>query len=471
MKPSYFYLYPQNVFIESPKYRFKNTNATNQPLFKRQLSKLQCEKASIYIHIPFCKGLCHYCPYYKLPYQSDKVSNYFDLLLKELALYKQNLPAQKLKISTIYFGGGTPSVLSIDQISSIFADLNQTFNIQADTEITFEGEARSLLSQGKIFHLKKMGVTRISYGVQTFDPKIRQNENLLTSFKQIQRCADLIHENEIDLAFDLMFGFSGQTYESWSDTLQKAFKLNGDQIYVWRTFFNSYPHRKDIKHHLTLNLPTIEERYKMHLLLLDQMREAGYIQDNIVTFRKKDKPVYWFDDQRSQSPVTIALGSSSMGQFGGMGYYNIADIEKYEQYLQKGNFPFMSVYEKVDYNQHPEYRIIYDLTVVGVMRKADYNWGEIEKTYGKRIKKLKEKYLVFENQHELRLSDLGKFWATNLSSHFYTNKDIFQLFIKIFQIMANPGFDFQIKNLPSMFSNLYKTMDYSLRNDTIINLK
>ena len=178
--------------------------------------------AGIYIHVPFCKRRCHYCNFYSMA--SDRHKPFFkDVLLEEIRLQKEYLEGQP--ISTIYFGGGTPSLLSADEINVIIDEIEQHFKLDEDPEITLEANPDDVNSQW-VRNIANTAVNRISMGVQSFHDDDLHYLNRIHSASEAEAAIKRIQDGGISkLTIDLIYGIPGLTIEKWEQNLEKFFAL------------------------------------------------------------------------------------------------------------------------------------------------------------------------------------------------------------------------------------------------------
>jgi len=170
----------------------------------------------LYIHIPFCKKKCNYCDFVSVPANNELISRYIEALCLEMKKY------ERAKVSTIYVGGGTPSVLSNENISALFSAIYKTLDCSETREITVEGNPESLAFE-KLAVLKSLGVNRLSIGVQSFDDAELSRLGRVHSEKDFVNCygnARVLGFNNIGL--DLMYGISGQSFWQWKKKSYKS---------------------------------------------------------------------------------------------------------------------------------------------------------------------------------------------------------------------------------------------------------
>ena len=164
--------------------------------------------AGIYIHIPFCKKLCYYCDFYHV-ITSEKNSVFVDALLKETALRKDYLEEET--VSTIYIGGGTPSVFSIKELSDILNQINKFFRVEENCEITIELNPDDV-NQDYMEGLKKLNINRISLGVQSWrDPDLKMLNRRHNSEQAAAALTEVFNAGFNNVTIDLIYGIPGMT--------------------------------------------------------------------------------------------------------------------------------------------------------------------------------------------------------------------------------------------------------------------
>lgn len=171
----------------------------------------------LYIHIPFCDGKCAYCSFYSVPYTEAMGDAYLDALTKEIRGERSSIGSE---LSTVYFGGGTPSVLSVPQLSRLAGLVTREFQLDENVEWTVEGSPNTL-TEDKSALLIDAGVTRISVGIQTFDDSVLSGLNRRHSGDDARKLLEhLVGTNRLDAGCDLIAGLPGHTSESWKNDLQ-----------------------------------------------------------------------------------------------------------------------------------------------------------------------------------------------------------------------------------------------------------
>ena len=229
----------------------------------------------VYIHIPFCEKKCNYCSFCSFNLLKAK-KEYIKSLIKEVKfLYKNE------KLKTLYFGGGTPSLLEEKELEEIL----NCFNFDSNTEITLELNPHNI-SLEKIKNFKSLGINRLSIGVQNFNDDILKTIGRTHSKKEIYNTINFIQKAEIEnFSIDLMYGLPNQTIKSWEETLKEAIKINPKHISLYGlkiekgTYFYKYPPK---------NLPSLDIQAQMYELAIKELGK-DFIHYEFSNFAKDEK--------------------------------------------------------------------------------------------------------------------------------------------------------------------------------------
>ena len=187
----------------------------------------------IYLHVPFCKKRCHFCAFYLVLHDKQRVESFLQAIEREISLYASQPGMRERTVSTVYIGGGTPTVLSPGQLAAIFSRIRSGFSLSQQCEITVEATPDSLTDQYADF-LQQAGVTRVSIGVQSFDQQERTMLGLsgtvaeAISGVQIAKQAGFTNIN-----LDLIYGIPTQTVQSWEMTLTQALELDPSHLSLY----------------------------------------------------------------------------------------------------------------------------------------------------------------------------------------------------------------------------------------------
>lgn len=292
--------------------------------------------AGIYLHIPYCKQACHYCDFHFSTNLNTK-SDLIEAILKEIELQKEYLDGEI--IETIYFGGGTPSILDTQELISILTTIEENFAIDEHPEVTLEANPDDLTNE-KLNELKSAGINRLSIGIQSFDDKILKSFNRAHDAKMassaIQEAQQLGFEN---ISIDLIFGVPSQSVEDLRNDLRQALKYNTQHISIYgltieeNTVFGKWEKQKKLT-------PLDEDMAARHLeVIMERLEEAGYIQYEISNFclqgfESKHNSSYWYGKKY------LGIGPAAHSYNGTERQFNIPHNIKYIKKLQANELSF-----------------------------------------------------------------------------------------------------------------------------------
>lgn len=346
----------------------------------------------VYIHIPFCLKKCNYCAFCSFAELSN-IENYIDSLMKEIKFHYKNE-----KLNTIYFGGGTPSLIKEEYIEEIL----NCFNFDKNTEITLEANPNSL-SLEKLVEYKKIGITRLSIGVQSFNDDLLKIMGRLHDKKDIYKTIENIDKAGFkNYNIDLMYGLPYQKTDDWIKTLDEAVKLNPYHISLYglklekgTNFYKNYKNSNI--------LPSLDIQADMYNIAIEKLKEK-YIHYEFSNFAKsknyisKHNTAYW------KRYNYYGFGLSASGFIDNKRYTNTF---KFKEYLAN---PLQKEYEILTKQNEIEEEIFLGLRLAeGIDFKylnKKYNI-DIEQIYGNLFNKyLKSEHLV-KTECGIRFSKKG----------------------------------------------------------------
>ena len=238
--------------------------------------------AGIYIHVPFCSSRCIYCDFYSTTYGMEMRSAYVEALCREMAERKQELNGQE--ISTLYFGGGTPSLLSLEQMGKIVHALREHFNFSPDMEMTLESnpdDVTSNLADGWI----SLGFNRVSLGLQTFDDDIlrllRRRHTSATAKLAVQTLRDAGFNN---ITLDLIYGLPRQSFKIWQNDVQQLLSLPVKHLSAYALSYEPGTVLTRMRDKEEISEAEEEIIRKMYLYLIEASAKAGFEHYEISNF-------------------------------------------------------------------------------------------------------------------------------------------------------------------------------------------
>lgn len=372
--------------------------------------------AGIYLHIPFCKQACYYCDFHFSTSLANKPA-FVEALQKEIALTKDYLQGEKIK--TIYFGGGTPSLLSSDELKRILDTLMKYHEVEPDAEITLEANPDDL-NLKKISDLASSPVNRLSIGIQSFrdeDLKLMNRaHNAGQADYSVKAAQDKGFEN---ITIDLIYSIPGLSMSDWKENLRKAFELSVPHISAYsltiepRTVFGNYAKRGLLK-------PMEQEQSsEQYLLMLEQMRLNGFEQYEVSNFCKpgfesKHNSSYWHGEKY------LGLGPSAHSFDGNSRQWNISNNSVYLKSLAEGKLPFER--EELSNNTRlNEYLMTGLRTKKGIdLFRIQTEFGfDMRADYSDLIQELLSDNKIQLNQNILWLTDSGMLMADRIASDFF----------------------------------------------------
>ena len=282
------------------------------------------EPASIYLHVPFCRSMCWYCGCHtSVTKRDDPIATYTAGLRTEARLVAETI-GQRMPISHVHFGGGTPTIMPPETFVDLVGALRYSFFVLPDAEIAVEIDPRTL-TEPMVEALGFCGVNRASLGVQSFDPAVQRAINRLQSFEQTAAAVERLRRVGVGrINFDLLYGLPLQTVDSCLDTVAKCVELRPDRFSVF-----GYAHVPSFKKHQRKiaedSLPGSTERHLQAETIAEALLDAGYVRigldhfalpgDSLAIARQDGRLKRNFQGYTDDSADTlIGLGASAIGR-------------------------------------------------------------------------------------------------------------------------------------------------------------
>ena len=308
----------------------------------------------MYLHIPFCRKRCHFC-YFRVytDKNSDEINLYLDTLVRELELYT-HLPAYAGRpLNFIYFGGGTPSFLSSQQLESLVSRLTRLMPWKDAEEITFECEPGTL-TEHKLTAIQQMGVTRLSLGIENFDDTILEVNGRAHRSAEIFRSYDFARKlNFPQINIDLIAGMLGESEENWAACVARAIAMEPDSITIYQM---ELPYNttisKDVLKGLgqfTQPLASWATKRRWVKEAFASLQAAGYhIGSAYTAVRNPSKTRFIYTDRLWQGADMLALGVASFGYISGVHVQNLDSWEAYNAAVKEGRVPLSRAYRPTE---------------------------------------------------------------------------------------------------------------------------
>ena len=387
-----------------------------------------CEKKELelYVHIPFCVRKCAYCDFLSAPADTQERTLYIDALTEEIRARKNDFTAYR--VSTIFLGGGTPSILEGDDSARIFRALQENFDISDDAEITMEVNPGTVTEE-KAASWRKSGVNRLSIGLQSADDRELKMLGRIHTYREFLDTWKIVREAGFEnVNVDLISAIPGQNLRSWSETLRKAADLGPEHISAYSLiieegtpFYERYGdgsgEDEDKGNHLP-PLPDEDTEREIYKATEKILAEYGYHRYEISNYAKtgyecRHNLGYW----ERKEYLGLGLGASSL--LSECRFHNTADMGKYLRLYENAGTDICEDIEHLSVeDQMEEFMFLGLRKTVGIsvddFRKA---FGkEIREVYGEQMRKLEEQRLIEYSGNRVRLTERG----TDISNYVFS---------------------------------------------------
>jgi len=376
--------------------------------------------SGLYIHIPFCKQACHYCDFH-FSTQLDVRTPMIGAILKELELQKDYLQGKQLQ--TVYFGGGTPSLLSRQEMHDVLDGINLYHDLSTGAEITLEANPDDLGPE-KLVQLRELGVNRLSIGVQCFDDDILRYFNRGHSSQQALTCiADARRAGFTNISIDLIFGVPGLDHAAWLRNIHTAVALAPEHISAYsltieeKTVFGKQAAKGQL---IPLQEETVAAQFEM---LMSEMTASGYEQYEISNFakpghRSRHNSSYW------EQKAYLGIGPSAHSYNGRSRRFNVANNSLYIKAMVEGRQPFE------EETLSPS-NIINEFIMTHLRTRDGLDLDQLKERFGYDLRSAHRSYLASLLELEkiefrkqvLALTNKGKLLADKISSDLFVNPE------------------------------------------------
>ncbi len=298
----------------------------------------------LYLHIPFCRKRCKFC-YFKVftDVNAAEIERYVSALSREIELVSHQPVMGGRPFRFVYFGGGTPSYLSVRQLTSLVDRLRENISWDQAEEVTFECEPGTL-QEPKVKTLKELGVTRLSLGVENFTDEILNENGRAHLSKEIYRAWQWIQDADFpNVNIDLISGMVGETWDNWKLNIQKTIELSPDSVTIYQMElpFNTVYSKDILGNKIATPVADWPTKREWVNYAFDELMAAGYHVSSGYTMVKNPSQVnFSYRDNLWQGSDLLATGIASFGHVSGIHYQNKADMNEYlTDLLERGVLP------------------------------------------------------------------------------------------------------------------------------------
>ncbi len=320
--------------------------------------------SGIYIHIPFCERKCIYCDFYSVE-DLGWIDSFVNSILREIEIFRRESDfIETACFDTVYFGGGTPSLLEVSQIERILNSLYKNFCISQDVEITVEANPGTV-NREKLFSFRKVGINRLSFGIQSFfDEDLKFLGRIHTS-KDAVECVKFAFESGFEnISVDLIFGLPGQNVRDWAENLHKAIELNVPHISAYNLIVESGTPLYELVRSGEVKLPDEFKQAELYETTMETLEDAGYIHYEVSNyayegFECRHNLKYWKHENY------LGFGPSAHSFWLNKRWWNVANLNKYLKAIDLNKLPIAN-FEILDAEKMVEEFIYLGLRSTGV---------------------------------------------------------------------------------------------------------
>lgn len=392
------------------------------------------KEAVLYFHFPFCLKKCVFCRYYSVIEKTSTIKSkeYLAYVKKEIELFSQRADLKSFKIKSVYFGGGTPTYTSTEDLKDFILFIKEKFDIKPNVEFASESSPETIIgSEGekRLGVMIDLGLNRLSIGVQDFDDRvlklIARTHNSSTALKAVKTAKALGIKN---INIDLIYGLPGQTKKTWEKTTNLVASL--DTECVTADYLCIKPTSRGMFHNPSMYLlfkkkpglfPSEDESFLFYLMINEMLKKSGFKQRQSTWFTKSEKLVSQYLVGRWQKlNDTLAFGVNVGSSVGNIEYQNIININEYTDTIKRGCMPFFRGKALTD-DEMMQKKVIFGLKTALFKKDFKDKFGiEIRDKFGTVFDKLIKLGLCYETSERLGLTDLGDFISDEICHEFFS---------------------------------------------------
>lgn len=391
---------------------------------KRELQGMDFtgQEMAFYLHVPFCTSICSYCHYFKQLATRQETEGYMKAAAAEIGNYRK-LAKGKIELNSIFFGGGTPTILGEKQLAGLLGRLAEEFELSLEKEISIESSPETL-SEEKLFGLREAGFNRLSIGVQDFNDEVTRRCNRNHDRKQAVEAFDTARAAGFEnINIDLIYGLPGQEKKHWGENMEKIEGVRPESVtasdlrVLPGTALYSAGREK---------FPKIRELLEMYSMFCEKMLSMNYIQQFPYQFVKRGKEMQFLELQWGSGSF-IGIGPSSCSYIAGWDYNNAFPMENYTEAVAENGLG-AAVGKKLSGKEEMVRFAALALKKSGANRenpgigKGEFRkrFGvELEQAFKGQIEKLEKLELVESNAKSISLTGKGMFFHDEIAKQLF----------------------------------------------------
>jgi oxygen-independent coproporphyrinogen-3 oxidase len=334
-----------NYFISNyPPFSFWSEDQADEVRAAYEKDAVPGTHLGVYHHIPFCRRRCHFC-YFRVytDKSAEEIKEYLDCTVEELESLARKPLVEGRKPHFVYFGGGTPSYLSANQLRELTDRMKSILPWDEAEEVAFECEPGTL-NPGKLAAIKEIGVTRLSLGIENFDDRILEINGRAHRSKEVWRAYERARAEEFDqINIDLIAGMLEETEENWQRNIEKTLELLPDSVTIYQMEipYNTTIY-KDMKTSGALVAPVADWETKRRWVkeAFEALEAAGYtVSSGYTAVRDPERTKFIYRDALWTGADLVGLGVASFSHVAGVHYQNLTEIDDYMKAVRSGEMP------------------------------------------------------------------------------------------------------------------------------------
>lgn len=415
-----------NYFVSNyPPYAFWKTDRAADAYAALDRAPVPGTKLGVYLHIPFCRKRCHFC-YFRVytDKNSSEIQGYLDAALRELELYTRKPILEGRKPHFIYFGGGTPSYLSVRQLTYLTDGMKRLLPWDEAEEIAFEAEPGTL-TEPKLQEIRNLGITRLSLGVEHFDDRILKLNGRAHDAKAIDRAYGFARSIDFpQINIDLIAGMMGDTTENWQECVAKTIERQPDSVTIYQMeipYNTTIYQEMKAQGHEVAPVASWGAKREWVRYAFEQLERDGYTVTSAYTAVKDpSRTKFVYRDQLWSGADLVGLGVASFGHISGTHYQNQHNWDTYLAHLEAGELP---IYRAL--TPTPEERLIREMILQFKLGHVDAGYFrrkfgvELTERFADSLGRLQEwGYLTIEGD-DLRFNREGLLQTDRLVHEFF----------------------------------------------------
>ena len=415
-----------SVFVSNyPPYSFWREDQKPEALRALQTPPASENTLGLYLHIPFCRKRCKFC-YFRVytDKNSAQVEEYVDALAREVEIYSERPAVQNRPLKFVYFGGGTPSFISVKHLKELAKRTQAAISWDGAEEVTFECEPGTL-SQSKLEAIREIGVTRLSLGIENFDDFVLRENGRAHLSKEVYDVQPWIEALNFDqLNIDLIAGMVGETWATWKDNVSKTIDYDPDSVTIYQMElpFNTVYTQLLSEDGGAVHVADWPTKRDWHQYAFEEMERAGYTLSSAYTMVKQGKQCHFvYRDAVWPGTDMLGKGVASFGHMSGVHMQNSASWNDYLTALQSGELPLKRAFVASEEEQLVREMILQ--LKLGRIRTGYFisKFGvEITEKFSQAFQRLVDEGMLTFDAEEVRLTVRGLLRVDQLLPEFYS---------------------------------------------------